>query len=237
LYKAKLKFTQTAYQGQAFAKVDYILTWMAGEFEFAKKNIPTLRAEHIHFFYQKEFQYEDVDDKKPYHKVNALPLIIVGNSGTPANNHLDTIKLIASANEAARVILPVSYGEKRYIEFIKKKMASVSGRLEIEFLENFLSLQNFLDLLSSADALVINSLRPQGYGTIFLSQLKWVPLFLNHKNVSIPDILKMGIKFYDLGQLAKSISKGRFDLPQNIVNIKKYFSNQSSDSIYVEIFS
>jgi hypothetical protein len=236
LYKAKLQLIHSPYQSQAFAKVDYVLTWMSGEFEFAKKNIPSLRAEHIHFFYQNEFPYEDVDDRKSNHRINKHPIIIVGNSGTPANNHLDAIRVLASTDTQARIILPVSYGEKNYIQFLKKRIFSISGQLKIEFIDNFLTLNGFLDLLSSSDALIINSIRPQGYGTIFLSQLKRIPLFLNHKNISIPDLIKMQIKFYGLAELSKSTSKDQIDLQQNISNVKTFFSNQRVDSLYVNLF-
>ena len=193
LYKAKVLLTNTYYRNQAYAKIDSVLTWMLSEFQFIQKNMKSFGGDHQFFFYENEVPYHKLDDLiKSGSKENKTPLYILGNSGTPTNNHLDAIKIITESGMKADLAIPVSYGDKGYIRFLKRNLTNYQQG-KIEFIDHYMPFDEYLNFLYQADGLIMNTIRPQGYGNIFMMLYLGKPVFLNKRNLSLPDLEQNGI--------------------------------------------
>lgn len=223
------------FKRKAYSKVNYVLTWMKSEYRFASEHIPGLQAEHKFFFYENQIPYQKLDERsvliKPQREV---PSIIVGNSGYPTNNHLEAIRYMIHNNVKADLVIPVSYGDSHYIKFLKKNLSGyTNGR--IEFLDRYMDFDEYVDLLSNADALVMNNIRPQGYGNVFMMLYMRKAVFLNEKNISLPDLEENGISTADWSEMNSILDFKKTD--QNKEAISIFLSHQRLLNVYRKLFS
>lgn len=204
LYMLKVYIIHDSFKGMAYGKVNNILTWMREEYQFAMNHLP-VKADHKFFFYENQSPYETLDAfRKPVQDRVKIKLII-GNSGTPANNHLDVVDFLNQRGVKADLIVPVSYGDKRYISFLKKHLKFNHGSLQ--FIEEYMPFKDYVEVLSTADALVMNTVRPQGYGNILMMLYLDKPVFFNEKNSSLAELREAGINYRIIGELP-ALKKG-----------------------------
>ena len=236
LYLLKVYLTNMPFRKKAYSKVDHVLTWMQSEYQFAMDNIPLLRSRHQFFFYENQVPYHQlnvVQETTSSPQQDGVYKIIIGNSGTPTNNHLDAVRKISESGIRADLFIPVSYGETSYINFLKKNVSFYKNG-KIEFMDKFMEFNEYVRFLSNADALVMNHVRPQGYGNIFMMMYIGKPVFLNAKNISLPDLRKYGFQWYNWADLASfsEIQKG-----DNKEVIRKLLSHAQLVSTYRRLFA
>lgn len=200
LYLLKVYLTNMPFRTIAYSKIDHVLTWMESEFEFAKDHIPSLKATHQFFFYENQLPYQALDKIEEVNRSRDVLKIVVGNSGTPTNNHLDAIRTISDSGIRADLYIPVSYGEKDYVEYLKKNVSFYKGGT-IEFVDRYMAFEEYIRFLASTDALVMNHIRPQGYGNIFMMMYLGKPVFLNDKNISLPDLRLAGMRWCSINEI------------------------------------
>jgi dTDP-N-acetylfucosamine:lipid II N-acetylfucosaminyltransferase len=236
LYLLKVWMTNMPYKKKAYLKVDRMLTWMKTEYAFARTNIPPLRAEHKFFFYENQVPYEKLDASVLPNRVDdgRLPAIIVGNSGYPTNNHLDVVEYMVRHHVKANLYIPVSYGDKDYIHFLKQNLAGYANG-KIEFLDRYMSFEEYLRFLLDADALVMNNIRPQGYGNVLMMLYLGKPVFLNEKNISLPDLRENGMVTNDWSEMNSVLNLKRS--AQNKEAIINLLSHERLLGAYTEFFS
>jgi dTDP-N-acetylfucosamine:lipid II N-acetylfucosaminyltransferase len=188
LYRLKVLVTNSKYKNYAYTKVNRVFTWMDSEYQFACSQLPTLKAKHEFFYYENETAYHRIERRaKEDHDSSTKPRFILGNSGTPTNNHLDIIKAISNIGINVDLLIPISYGDKKYIRYLKSHVQFYKGG-KIEFIDQFMNFDAYLEFLGSSDGLIMNNIRPQGYGNIFLMMALGKPVFLNSKNISVSDL-------------------------------------------------
>ena len=204
LYDLKIFVTQSSFSKKAYGKVSNILTWMTEEYQFAIKHLP-VRALHKFFFYENQVPYHQLDSVAQSSKNSAQPTFIVGNSGSPTNNHLDAIQFLEDNRVHANLIVPVSYGDSHYISFLKKEIKYSFG--EVKFLERYMPFDEYLRLIASSDGLIMNSLRPQGYGNILMMMYLEKTVYLNSRNTSLPDLDKAGLKWRSIDSITSQSSR------------------------------
>lgn len=121
--------------------------------------------------------------------------ILVGNSATPENNHIEAFEFIHSNVDwqSRKIYCPLSYGDLDYAEKIKDAGIKLFG-------ENFIPLMIFLDknkyneILSSCELLIFNHTRQQALGNIIsglamekvvlLNKINPLCIWLNENNIS-----------------------------------------------------
>ena len=208
LYNLKIKLTQSPFRQRAYSKIKNVLTWMDEEYNFAIHNLP-VKADHQFFFYENQLPYGQLDALVNTGKASQKPSLILGNSGSPTNNHLDAIQFLEDHRIQADLLIPVSYGDKRYISFLKKRLKFSYGK--IEFVERYMAFEEYLNFLARADGLIMNTVRPQGYGNILMMMYIGKPVFFNSKNISLQDLDSAGLKWTPIESL-KAIDKVKFEV-------------------------
>jgi dTDP-N-acetylfucosamine:lipid II N-acetylfucosaminyltransferase len=234
LYTIKLYATSMYFKKRAYEKVSHILTWMRSEFDFVKATLELNSAEWRFFFYENHLPYEHLDSirRQESRHSNGRLKFIVGNSGTDTNNHLDAVKRLSDLGMKADLVIPVSYGSAEYVTFLKKSLEFYkNGR--IEFIETFLAFNDYVKLLLESDGLIMNHLRPQGYGNILMMMYLDKPVFLNPGNFSIRDLDSNKLRWMPLEKIT-TIRKGA--VVENRETVKDLLSHQKLLQLYREIF-
>lgn len=146
----------------------------------------------------------------PSSKVNSLKgdlygnNILVGNSATPANNHLDVFTLLKKMDLSGRkIICPLSYGDVRYKEHILKAGYELFYDKFFPLLE-FFPMEEYVRILQSCSIGVMNHLRQQGAGNVNLLLMNGSKCFMQESNPLYINRKKMGVKIYPMAELTPS---------------------------------
>jgi hypothetical protein len=235
-YQVKVLLLHSQYEDKAYAKVSNVLTWMASEYNFALTNIPSLKASHQFFFYENQIPYHDLDQlmtKEPLRDLKKQPAYILGNSSTAELNHADAVKWMDDQEIDATLYVPVSYGDARYTRFLKNSLPPLYKRGQIIFMERYMDFNEYIQFLYQGDGLIMNNIRPQGYGNIFMMMYLGKNVFLNDKNLSISELDKHGLKWSAL----KAMRQGRADLLPNKGAVLSLLSHEKLLDNYKKLFT
>jgi hypothetical protein len=188
---------------------------MNEEYQFAVNQL-SLNTSHKFFFYENQLPYGKLDALVKPVKRSQKRSLVLGNSGSPANNHLDAVQFLEDNRIEADLVVPVSYGDQRYISFLKKRLKFSYGK--IEFIDRYMAFEEYLNLLAASDGLIMNTIRPQGYGNILMMMYIGKPVFFNSKNISLPDLNSAHLKWRPMESL-KSIDTLDLDVSNKIAVI------------------
>ncbi|WP_422356270.1 TDP-N-acetylfucosamine:lipid II N-acetylfucosaminyltransferase [Roseivirga pacifica] len=144
---------------RALKHIDYCCTWVHGDYELIKSTIPCELKFHF-FSYLSAidlFRSDVVSSDINYDDLH----IMAGNSLNATNNHFELVDYIQSSfNNVSRVVMPISYsGSETYKSRIKQYVAK--SLLPVKYLESFMPIHQYLDLINSCDIIVFFHLRQQ----------------------------------------------------------------------------
>ncbi len=225
-------------------RVSYTLTLLDYERKLLKKQLKV-------DFFNLEFHYpvstlnfiKQIKISKPKELVSRKKInILVGNSGSPTNNHIDILYLFNNYSNI-KLICPCSYGNKSYI----KRVIGLGNKL---FKNNFLALtsyfnkKQYIDFLdNNIDVAVFNHMRQEGFGTIKILLALGKKVYLRKENPLFQFLVSNNLRVEDISKLYdkdnfESILE-EYSLPVKYRNnklIKKLFSDEHCLKVMRNIF-
>ena len=96
-------------------------------------------------------------------------------------------------------------------------------------------LSDYATLLRSGDALIMNCIRPQGFGNIFIMMMSDKPVFFNNRNYSLQDLRDFGITCYTLEDVPKWFNEN-VRVPASKDSLINLLSQDRIDVVYKEMF-
>jgi hypothetical protein len=110
----------------------------------------------------------------------ARPDILLGNSATPCNNHLEAFELLRERFDLAgrRVVVPLSYGDANYAEQVVQAGRRLLGDAFLP-LREFMPRAEYIRLLHGCGTVVMNHVRQQAVGNLLISGLLGARLFVH----------------------------------------------------------
>ena len=173
---------------ETLKEINYLITPLPYEYEGIKKEFQ-LSAKYIEFNYGvNKFNQEGFSELGD--------AVLLGNSATYSNNHLDIFELIKGTEK--RLILPLSYGGyKDYTGLILREGRERFKTLFIPILE-FMTLDKYNQLVSSCNTVIMYHVRQQALGNIFMSLYLGMRVFLNKKSITYKYMQDVGMIIFDL---------------------------------------
>ncbi|MDA0524842.1 TDP-N-acetylfucosamine:lipid II N-acetylfucosaminyltransferase [Methanococcoides alaskense] len=108
--------------------------------------------------------------------------ILVGNSATPTNNHLEVFDFLRTQNlKGKKIICPLSYGNSEYAHIIKNAASIYFGNRFLA-VDKFIPYDNYISIISSCSNVIMNHHRQQGGGNITAMLYMGAKVFLNTLN-------------------------------------------------------
>ena len=161
---------------------------------FLKKKMINKDAEHLIFtYYPIEFIFKNNEDLL----VNG-DNILLGNSASYTNNHLEAFELLEKLELGSRkIITPLSYGNEEYAEYIVN-----AG--QIKFGDNFNPLIDFMKLeeynkvVSSCGITIMNHYRQQAVGNVLAMLWMGSKVFLDERNTVYHYLKRIGCKVFSI---------------------------------------
>lgn len=147
------------------------------EVDLLRAALPELRARYHSL---PSFTVEDVFDRGP--AVMDGPDILVGESASPSNNHLEAFEcLSALVGDKRRLLVPLSYGKADYAERIAQAGAERFGERFVA-LKQWLPIEEYNARLQNCGFVVMNHRRQKAVGTIGAALYKGAKVFLRPEN-------------------------------------------------------
>ncbi|PAU94005.1 hypothetical protein CK503_10095 [Aliifodinibius salipaludis] len=109
--------------------------------------------------------------------------ILLGNSSSATNNHLEALELLQNLDLGDRkVVAPLSYGSPKYAkEIIKEGKQLLPDHFSP--LTNFLPIEEYNKVISGCGIVIMNHYRPQAMGNIIASLYLGAKVFLNDTDI------------------------------------------------------
>jgi dTDP-N-acetylfucosamine:lipid II N-acetylfucosaminyltransferase len=194
------------------------------------------KMKYIRFGYLSFSQFinqPDVDCKSDIQK--PMFNLMLNHSGDPTLNHFDALGRLQKIDFKGKIILSLSYGNKRYINDLKTYMQA-SPIKSFEIWDTFTESSVYARRLSSIDFAVFNASVQQGLGNIILLLWYGVKLFLREENSIYIELKKWGMHIYSVqneltyDQLTYRLTDEKVQHNRSI--LRKYFSEDAVDSYY-----
>jgi len=127
--------------------------------------------------------------------------ILVGNSASPENNHLETLELLAEVGIGhRRVLAPLSYGDRSYGDEIERAGQQLFGDRFVAVRE-FLPLDQYSRLVAGCDVVVMGHRRQQALGNIARAVWQGAHVFLDRRSPVVQFFREVGIPISTLDDL------------------------------------
>ncbi|MFW9867516.1 MAG: TDP-N-acetylfucosamine:lipid II N-acetylfucosaminyltransferase [Candidatus Thorarchaeota archaeon] len=220
-------------------RLDYVISAHKGDIRLFKKFFRTKAKCFYESIYPNPIDFEKLDkkvdfvDEKYNFNKDGCKLLLLGNSGTPSNNHLDVmIRLSKMKEQNFKIICPLSYGTPNYIQKIIKNGKNLFGDRFITLLE-FLNPNIYYHILNQIDIAIMYHNRQQGMGNIQILSYLGKPICMKKTSVYF-NLLERGAFVFSTQDLEKLIlDKVEFTKAMSINNKKiarQYFSVKSATS-------
>lgn len=191
LYKSKQSERRAIrLQRQVFERVDYISTVLPIEYDMLRKNTGT-RAQYFPFQYSSRKKTQDVPQMS-----KKADSILVGNSATMTNNHLDILSLLEQRGITNVIQMPLSYGDEYYAEYLKQVAAS--SKLKINPILNFMEKEEYMSFLTHCKALVLGCVRQQALGNVLMMLSQGSKVFLYEDSIDYKYLKSAGLVVFTI---------------------------------------
>lgn len=180
---------------EAAKSIQYLGVVHQEDYQLLKENkLISPSVKHFEFaFYPLEFIFKDNEETL----VNA-DNILLGNSSSKTNNHLEALDVLSQLNlEDRKVITPLSYGNIEYLGLISKKGKDVLGA-NFTPLTDFISLEEYNKLIQGCGIVVMNHYRQQAMGNIIASLWMGAKVYLDERNTIYSYLKRIGLHVFSI---------------------------------------
>jgi dTDP-N-acetylfucosamine:lipid II N-acetylfucosaminyltransferase len=219
---------------QTIHRIDYLLldsNLFSGDYEKIKDLYGVDHINCLPFVYDQNF---DKARKQRIIKLkNKETTVLIGNSATESNNHVDCLDMLKKFNnEQLKLILPLSYGTKKYSAFVQK-FCNTEFPNKCEFLNSFMGREEYINKLNEVDIAIMFHNRSQAFGNCITLLTLGKKLYLKNNNPFWQLFNKIGVLIFDASTI-KDIAFEEFKKPlsedqiqSNIQNISNLFSDKN----------
>ena len=204
----------------ALSRIDYFEPTIPIEFELMKT---------VHGFHAKEFYPPHIFYVKPVDRVDRINNggILIGNSATASNNHVDVWKSIKNyISPTQEVIIPLNYGDMDYALQVKTNIDTAS--YNIFFLDKFLPKDEYFELIDNCSYAVFGVIRQQAMGNIIETINKGVKVFLYKDSLVYKYLSRFGYAVFDI----ESIDSRSFREPLSEKEVKQNYQAKMKEKEY-----
>ncbi len=204
--------------------------YLKSQWEYLPKFIPwSLESPN---FYSKKIDFNLEYPKKG--------LIIVGNSRSQYNNHLDILELIETCDfdQKVNIKLLFNYGpNNKYTQEVREKANYIAN---VSLIDSFIPSNEFVDFYGPVAAFVNNSYRQMALGNIFMALYRGVKVYLNKNNPTYAWLKREGMLIYEIKDIKNDLETGQFYLSKqeilhNLSHLKSIEDSNTPADLQLQI--
>jgi hypothetical protein len=131
-------------------------------------------------------------------KKNHQTTIMINHNGDPILNHFDVLERLLIINSKFKLVLPLAYGNTRYINHLKKFCFKNFNSCQLEFWDKFISPSEYSDKLLSINVAIFNISVQKGIGNILPLLWNGTKVFLREESPIFIDFIKLGFCIFSI---------------------------------------
>lgn len=186
---------------KALSRIDNFLNFKTFEHDLIKKHFG------VNLYY-KEFNYVNItnslqtmDSIIESNSNNNRARVLIGNSASTPNNHLDLFDILPTTDHIEYVV-PLSYGNNEYRDYLIEHLSS--RKLNIKFITEFMPYNEYLMLTNSCNACIQWHNRAQAVANIDSYLYMKKKVFLKSTNPIFNIYTSQGYQLFDETHISES---------------------------------
>ncbi|WP_146490019.1 TDP-N-acetylfucosamine:lipid II N-acetylfucosaminyltransferase [Vibrio sp. T20] len=179
-----LKVTNNIFKGvtskiNTVNKMDYFSPVLNSEYQLVKQSVSKFAPGFIDWNYGtlEDDLLRGFKDRKVFGNN-----ILIGNSASFTNNHLEAFDLLTTLDIKNRdLVCPLSYGDLHY----RNSISAIGEKLftdRFNSLTDFMPIEDYINILASCSVVIMNHTRQQALGNIIIMLYLGAKVFLRKKN-------------------------------------------------------
>lgn len=128
--------------------------------------------------------------------------ILLGNSATPTNNHIEILEILEHSRQHRTVYIPLSYGDMEYAGIVKDYIAHSSVLASTcKVLDTFMPLADYNTIINGCGFVIMNHVRQQALGNIVAMMYRGAKIFLREESVLYNHFKGINAYIYSIQEL------------------------------------
>ena len=166
--------------------------------------------------------------------------IMINHNGDPILNHFDVLDRLISFNTKFKIVLPLAYGNYKYINYVKEYCFKNFDVDKIEFWDEFLSPSEYSEKLLSINVAIFNISVQKGIGNILPLLWNGTKVYLREESPIYIDFTKLGFRIFSIQNdlteqsISKSLSFQEVSLNRKLLS--DLLSENSVNNYYKDCF-
>ncbi|HDX8379452.1 TPA: TDP-N-acetylfucosamine:lipid II N-acetylfucosaminyltransferase [Aeromonas salmonicida] len=134
--------------------------------------------------------------------IDTADAILLGNSATESNNHIDALELLEKLGVEKTIYLPLSYGNQKYADAVKEYIkTSPKMSVNCQVLDYFMPLDMYNETMNRCGFVIMNHVRQQALGNIVALLYRGAKVFLREESVLYYYLKSEGLVIFSIQEL------------------------------------
>ncbi len=187
------------------SRIDYFSPVLGTEYELIKQKYLARKSDKFPKYILWNYNVGDVVDDLNAPILNRKENgILLGNSSTYTNNHIEILDFLQNHKSSfSNILCPLSYGDAIYADNIDRIGNKYYGDHFIS-LRTFMPYDEYLTIISKSPIVIMNHKRQQAAGNIIVMLFKGATVFLREENPLYDHYINMGIILFSIQELINS---------------------------------
>lgn len=188
----------TAAEHAALSRVDIFSPVIDVEYRLVCRHVPGFRARYLRWNYGTA---EDDYTLPGLASAAGGDNLLIGNSATTTNNHLELFDHVKRNVDLGgrQVVVPLSYGDAAYRQYILQAGDALFGEAFVPLVD-FMPRERYIQVLGSCGHVLMNHVRQQALGNLFISGLLGARLHLNRRSPLYHWLRTLGVPVSDVAR-------------------------------------
>ncbi len=122
--------------------------------------------------------------------------IQIGNSGDPANNHIEILRLLKSLNVKNQIFMPIAYGSKKYLEVLPGAADAIFSSSQLTLQTQVVHKDEYFSQLSECGFAIMGHIRQQAFANLIALFYFGTKVFLRRKNPLLKTFREWGLRVF-----------------------------------------
>jgi dTDP-N-acetylfucosamine:lipid II N-acetylfucosaminyltransferase len=203
--RLRLNWKNRRIRRKAFLRIDYFGHFVLEDYSLVKRKFKA-RFEFLPFTFN---SLDALDHDRSGNKLGDN--ILIGNSASITNNHLEVLEKFKSIGYKDRKIyFPLSYGNKAYCADLEKRAGDLFGGNFVP-LKDFIPFDEYKRLLNTCGFVIMNHNRSQGSDNVLICLCNGAKVFMSEESFIYIFFKQIGVKVFSVNKELNDTNSSLFE--------------------------
>lgn len=129
--------------------------------------------------------------------------ILIGNSATQTNNHLDIFNFLKLKENTKKIVVPLNYGDVHYGDIIEAQALKHLGN-EVRIIREYLPYNSYIEIIKSCGNVFMGHIRQQALGNILVMLYIGAKIYFFENSVTYKFLKRNNLIVFTIEQFIKN---------------------------------